>query len=215
MQNQIDASDDLAALQKELVAAQAAFKKSVEDQYAANFGELEAAVAAANTDLAEKQKALDAEDAKFHDMDVAIAKLQAQIDAEKALLETLQKAAWKYLNITWPEDNSTVEGNEGNITYNEPSGNYDPEQFAKDLQEAIEFQKLVVADAEKTLALAQAEYDKAAATGYNGCDLAAMYVQAADTKRETAEKAYTRALTALQNALDILAASDATEQPAE
>ena len=215
LQNQIDASDDLDALHKELVAAQAAFKKSVEDQYAANFGELEAAVAAANTDLAEKQKALDAEDAKFHDMDVAIAKLQAQIDAEKALLETLQKAAWKYLNITWPEDNSTVEGNEGNITYKEPSGNYDPEQFAKDLQEAIEFQKLVVADAEKTLALAQAEYDKAAATGYNGCDLAAMYVQAADTKRKTAEEAYTRALTALQNALDILAASDATEQPAE
>ena len=217
LQNQIDASDDLAALQKELVAAQAAFKKSVEDQYAANFGELEAAVAAANTDLAEKQKALDAEDAKFHDMDVAIAKLQAQIDAEKALLETLQKAAWKYLNITWPEDNSTVEGNEGNITYNEPSGNYDPEQFAKDLQEAIEFQKLVVADAEKTLALAQANYDKAAATGYNGVDLATLYVEAAAAKRKTAEEAYTRALEALQRALDVLSGSEAEqpEQPAE
>ena len=217
LQNQIDASDDLAALQKELVAAQAAFKKSVEDQYAANFGELEAAVAAANTDLAEKQKALDAEDAKFHDMDVAIAKLQAQIDAEKALLETLQKAAWKYLNITWPEDNSTVEGNEGNITYKEPSGNYDPEQFAKDLQEAIEFQKLVVADAEKTLALAQANYDKAAATGYNGVDLATLYVEAAAAKRKTAEEAYTRALEALQRALDVLSGSEAEqpEQPAE
>ena len=218
-QNQIDASDDLQALHDELVAARDAFKKSIDEQYAANFGDMEAAIDAAEKDLEEKQAALDEEDAKFNDIDIEIAKLQAQIKAENELLETLQLAAWKYLGITWPEEGTQKPGNLDSVTmpdYSDPSGlKYDPECFAEQLQNAIEYQKLVVADAEKNLALAQAEYDKAAATGYNGSDLAAMYVQAADAKRKTAEEAYTRALTALQNALDILAGSDATEQPAE
>ena len=208
LQNQIDASDDLKALKEELVAAQAAFKKSVEDQYAANFGDLEAAVTTATTDLADKQKALDAENAKFHELDVEIAKLQAQIDAENELLETLQSAAWKYLNITWP----------GSIpTWTEENKLYDPEKFAEDLQNAIEAQKLEVAEKERLVALAQAEYDKAAATGYNGVDLATLYVEAASAKRKTAEEAYTRALEALQRALDVLSGSQAEqpEQPAE
>ena len=218
-QQKIDAADDLKALSAELVAAKEALKKSIDEQYTAAFGELETAVTTADADLAKKQEALDAEDAKFNAIDVEIAKLQAQIKAENELLETLQLAAWKYLGITWPEEGTQKPGNLDPVTmpdYSDPSGlKYDPECFAEQLQNAIEYQKLVVADAEKNLALAQAEYDKAAATGYNGSDLAAMYVQAADAKRKTAEEAYTRALTALQNALDILAGSDATEQPAE
>ena len=213
-------SKDLQALHDELVAAQAAFKKSIDEQYTANFGELETALAAANTDLAAKQDALDEQEAKFNDIEVAIAKLQAQIAAEKELLHTLQSAAWKYLNITWPTENST--DGEGNVyspdnEWSNENGIYEPEEFAKDLQEAIELQKLVVADKEKALALAQAEYDKAAATGYNGVDLATLYVEAAAAKRKTAEEAYTRALEALQRALDVLSGSEAEqpEQPAE
>ena len=208
LQDRIDASDDLKALYEELVAAQAAFKKSIDDQYTANFGELETALAAANTDLAAKQDALDEQEAKFNDIDVAIAKLQAQIAAENELLETLQSAAWKYLNITWP----------GSIpTWTEENKLYDPEKFAEDLQNAIEAQKLEVAEKERLVALAQAEYDKAAATGYNGVDLATLYVEAASAKRKTAEEAYTRALEALQRALDVLSGSEAEqpEQPAE
>ena len=208
LQAKIDASKDLQALHDELVAAQAAFKKSIDDQYTANFGELETALAAANTDLAAKQDALDEQEAKFNDIDVAIAKLQAQINAENELLETLQSAAWKYLNITWP----------GSIpTWTESNELYDPEKFAEDLQNAIEAQKLEVAEKERLVALAQAEYDKAAATGYNGVDLATLYVEAASAKRKTAEEAYTRALEALQRALDVLSGSEAEqpEQPAE
>ena len=106
-------------------------------------------------------------------------------------------------------------GDQGAVSWAEPSGNYKPDEFVKQLQKAIDYQKLVVADKERILALAQAEYDKAVATGYNGCDLASLYVLAADAKVETAQEAYTRALTALKNALNILAGSDATEQPAE
>ena len=210
-QSRIDASDDLKALSAELVAAKAAFKKSIDEQYTAYFGEMEKAVETADADLTKKQEALDVEEAKYADIDVAIAKLQAQIDAEKVLLNTLQKTAWQYLNITWPEgeENWAPEG------FDKDDGLYDPEKFTEALQAAIEEQKMNVAVAEKNLALAQAEYDKAAATGYNGSDLAAMYVQAADEKVKAAQEAYTRALTALLNALDILADSDATEQPAE
>ena len=220
LQAKIDASKDLQALHDELVAAQAAFKKSIDEQYTANFGELETALAAANTDLAAKQDALDEQEAKFNDIDVAIAKLQAQIAAENELLYTLQTAAWKYLNITWPTESST-DGEGKPVTpetdWSEENGIYEPEEFAEDLQEAIELQKLVVADKEKALALAQAEYDKAAATGYNGVDLATLYVEAAAAKRKTAEEAYTRALEALQRALDVLSGSEAEqpEQPAE
>lgn len=214
-QDKIDAADDLKALSAELVAAKAALEKSIDEQYKAAFGELETAMATASDDLAKKQEALEAEDAKFNAIDVEIAKLQAQIKAENELLETLQKAAWQYLNITWPENGMVEAGDQGAVSWDEPSGNYKPDEFAKQLQKAIDYQKLVVADKERILALAQAEYDKAVATGYNGSDLAAMYVQAADANVKTAQEAYTRALTALQNALDILAASDATEQPAE
>ena len=214
-QDKIDAADDLKALSAELVAAKAALEKSIDEQYKAAFGELETAMATASDDLAKKQDALDAEDAKFNTIDVEIAKLQAQIKAENELLETLQKAAWQYLNITWPEDGMVEAGDQGAVSWAEPSGNYKPDEFVKQLQKAIDYQKLVVADKERIFALAQAEYDKAVATGYNGCDLASLYVQAADANVKTAQEAYTRALTALQNALDILSGSDATEQPAE
>ena len=212
-QNQIDASDDLEALQKELEAALAAFEKTINDQYTANFGALETAITDANADLAKKQEALDEQEAKYTDIEVAIAKLQAQIAAENELLNTLQSAAWKYLNITWPtEDGETIDN-----VWTDQNKLYDPEKFAEDLQKAIEYQKLVVADKERLVALAQAEYDKAAATGYNGVDLATLYVEAAAAKRKTAEEAYTRALEALQRALDVLSGSQAEqpEQPAE
>ena len=212
-QSRIDASDDLKALSAELVAAKAAFKKSIDEQYTAYFGEMEKAVETADADLTKKQEALDVEEAKYADIDVAIAKLQAQIAAEKDLLYTLQTAAWKYLNITWPtEDGETIDD-----VWTEENKLYDPEKFAEDLQKAIQTQKLVVADKERLVALAQAEYDKAAATGYNGVDLATLYVEAAAAKRKTAEEAYTRALEALQRALDVLSGSQAEqpEQPAE
>lgn len=213
-QNQIDASDDLEALQKELEAALAAFEKTINDQYTANFGALETAITDANADLAKKQETLDEQEAKYTDIEVAIAKLQAQIAAEKDLLYTLQSAAWKYLNITWPttEDGETIDN-----VWTDENKLYDPEKFAEDLQKAIQAQKLVVADKERLVALAQAEYDKAAATGYNGVDLATLYVEAAAAKRKTAEEAYTRALEALQRALDVLSGSEAEqpEQPAE
>ena len=146
-QAKIDAADDLKALSAELKAAKAAFEKSIDEQYTEAFGELETALAAANTDLAAKQDALDEQEAKFNDIDVEIAKLQAQIAAENELLYTLQTAAWKYLNITWPTESSTDgEGKpvKPQTDWSKENGIYEPEEFAKDLQEAIELQKLVV-----------------------------------------------------------------------
>ena len=211
LQNQIDASDDLDALHKELVAAQAAFKKSVEDQYAANFGELETAVTDATKDLAEKQKALDAEDAKHEDIEVEIAKLQAQINASEDLKDVLAEAAWEYLGITWPAD--TTEPTPGaDEKYTQPSGNaYDPTQFAEDLQKAINQQKLVVANAEKAVQKAQADLQKAQAQGYNGVDQAQLYVNMASLKKANAEEAYAQALDKLQQAMEALAGTTEAE----
>ena len=211
LQNQIDASDDLDALHKELVAAQAAFKKSVEDQYAANFGELETAVTDATKDLAEKQKALDAEDAKHEDIEVEIAKLQAQINASEDLKDVLAEAAWEYLGITWPA--STTEPTPGaDEKYTQPSGNaYDPTQFAEDLQKAINQQKLVVANAEKAVQKAQADLQKAQAQGYNGVDQAQLYVNMASLKKANAEEAYAQALDKLQQAMEALAGTTEAE----
>ena len=211
LQNQIDASDDLKALKEELVAAQAAFKKSVEDQYAANFGDLEAAVTTATTDLADKQKALDAENAKFHELDVEIAKLQAQIDATEDLKLTLQENAWKYLGITWPETSVVNTGDYYQLWIEPSDMPYDPEEFAKLLQEAINHQKLIVAEKEKAVQLAEADLQKAQAEGYNGVDQAYLYVQIATMNKENAEKAYTTALENLQKAMDVLAGTTSAE----
>ena len=211
LQNQIDASDDLNVLHTELVAAQAAFKKSVEDQYAANFGELEAAVTAATTDLAQKQEALDAEDAKHEDIEVEIAKLNAQINATEKLKKVLAEAAWNHLGINWPEstDSPTPGADE---KYTQPSGNeYNPNDFAKDLQEAINQQKLVVANAEKAVQEAEADLQKAQAQGYNGVDQAQLYVNIASLKKTNAEEAYAQALDNLEKAMEVLAGTTEAE----
>ena len=201
----------MKALKEELVAAQSAFKKSVEDQYAANFGDLEAAVTTATTDLADKQKALDAENAKFHELDVEIAKLQAQIDATEDLKLTLQENAWKYLGITWPETSVVNTGDYYQLWIEPSDMPYDPEEFAKLLQEAINHQKLIVAEKEKAVQLAEADLQKAQAEGYNGVDQAYLYVQIATMNKENAEKAYTTALENLQKAMDVLAGTTSAE----
>lgn len=210
-QDRIDASADLDALQKELETAKEAFVKSINDQYTANFSTLEATVTTATTDLADKQKALDAENAKFHELDVEIAKLQAQIDATEDLKLTLQENAWKYLGITWPETSVVNTGDYYQLWIEPSDMPYDPEEFAKLLQEAINHQKLIVAEKEKAVQLAEADLQKAQAEGYNGVDQAYLYVQIATMNKENAEKAYTTALENLQKAMDVLAGTTSAE----
>ena len=203
-QNQIDASAELDDLLKELQDAKAAFEKTINDQYTANFGELETDLATANEDLAEKYEALEAENNKHQDIKVAMAELEAQIDAEEELAKVLREAAWTYLGITWPEN-----GSANDQQYTQPGdGEYDPEEFAKHLQKAIEYQKLVVADAEKAVAIAEAELQKAQAEGYNGADQASLYVNIATLKYQTAYDKYQKALEDLQRAMDVLAAAE-------
>ena len=210
-QNQIDASAELDDLLKELQDAKAAFEKTINDQYTANFGELETDLATANEDLAEKYEALEVENNKHQDIKVAMAELKAQIDAEEELAKVLREAAWTYLGITWPESGSaSTSDSDNDLQYTQPSeyGEYNPEEFAKYLQEAIEYQKLVVADAEKAVAIAEAELQKAQAEGYNGADQASLYVNIATLKYQTAYDKYQKALEDLQRAMDVLAAAE-------
>lgn len=209
LQDQIDAADDLKTLKDELTADKAAFVKSVEEQYTKNFGELETAVATAQAEYDKTNEALEAEKAKFSDLTIEIAKLEAQVVAKKSLEETLKEAAWNNLGIEWPDDS-----NPQNPDYSKPS-TYDPESFADDLAEAVKEQELVVADAKQKVAIAEANLQKAQDTGYDGVAYFQMLADIAASDYDRANEAYQTALNNLNKALEIMSGSTSDEQPAE
>ena len=207
LQDQIDAADDLKALSAELTADKAAFEKAIADQYTENFSEMEAAIATAQKNFDDTDKVLQAEKDKFSDLNIEIAKLEAQVAAKESLEETLKTIAWNNLGIEFPDQ-------QYNPDYTKPT-KYDPETFADDLAEAIKEQELAVAEAEQKVAEAEANLALAQETEYDGVAYYQMLVDIAQISYDRANERYQTALDNFNKAMEILGATTDEEQPAE
>lgn len=196
----IAAEPELKKLQAQLEADYKALIEGIQKEYDDAFSKETAAVEKAEEALEAAQKVWTAEKAKFNDIEVEIAKLQAQANAQGEVKGQLIEAALEHLGIEWPKDES------GNS--NKPDKDkYDTKSFVKALEAAVQTQKEAVATAEQNLAIAKADLQKAEEGKYDAVAKAERDLKLAQQEYDKGAAAYETALANLQKGLEIMSES--------
>ena len=207
----IDAQDDLKELQAALTDGKKAFLDQIAKDYTDNFGELQADYTEA---LAAHEKAVanlsDVREKLFGELDAEIDRLTAEIKANRDVYQKLKQLAWKYLNITWPEDSTNPDA-----PYTKPNDEYDPETFATELQEAIAYQQVLVAEAQQAVQEAQVNLDQATSGEYDGVHYFQFKLDQIQREWDRAYAEYEKAMANLEKGMAVIAEQAGSEQPAE
>lgn len=188
----IACDDDLKTLSDELVADYAALDKQLQADYEEAFGELIAAYDAAVAKYDEAVEKLETEKEAIYEFTVEVAKLNAQVKAQETLLGTVIDAVETYL----PSYSTGTQV---------PGGSDDYEGLLKKLDEAIEAQKQLIVSAEYTLSEAKVALEKAEDGEFDLVTYYEFLLNIASQEYEAASKAYQKALTNLDTALEIMA----------
>ena len=197
----ISANDDLIAFGEEIEKALVDFKAQVAADYAEVFKDEQAAYDEKTAEHLAAVTALNEASKVFADLTVEQAKIDAQVKAQEGVVATLKQLVWDNLGIEWPSGTNP--------------GQYDPESFADELDEAIEQAKQDVADAEQLLAEAEVALKEAQEGAYDGVAYFSLKVERLQAQFEQASEAYKKAQENLATALEIMAAGADSEQPAE
>ena len=209
----IDAQDDLKELQTVLTDAKEAFLEQIAKDYEEYFGEQQAAYTAA---LAAYEKAVanlsDVRKKLFGELDAEIDRLTAEIKANRDVYKKLKELAWKYLNITWPEESGDPDDP---YTQPDPDNKYNPDEFATQLKQAIARQQVIVAEAEQAVQEAQVNYDQATSGEYDGVHYFQFKLDQIQREWDRAYADYEEAMENLEKGLAIAAEEVDQEQPAE
>lgn len=190
-ENIIASEPDLKKFKEQLEADYNALTATIQKEYAEAFSKETAAVEAAEKALEKAKLALAAEEAKFDDINVEIAKLQAQSIAQGKIKDQLIDAVKAHLGIEWPIGSTAP-------------GNYDTKAFVKALETAVEKQKEEVAKAEKNLAEAKVDLQKAEEGKYDAVAKAERELKLAQQEYEAGAAEYETALANLQKGLEIM-----------
>ena len=206
LDNQVIAQENIVSAEEDLKAFKAVIQKAYDDfiaqvkaDYNDAFGELETALAAAetanDTAIAELEKASDAVDK----IAIEVATLNTQISELKKVKETLTDLVWAYLDgdKLFPNDDL-------NVGYDKPQ-TYDPETFAEMLAKAIAQQQEVVAEASQAVAEAQTNYNQAVSGEYDGVAYFQFKLDQVQREWNRAYEAYEKALQDLETAMEVIA----------
>lgn len=198
-ENIIASEPDLKKFQEQLEADYNALTATIQKEYDEAFSKEIAAVEAAEVALKEAEAKLAAEKAKNSDIEVAIAKLQAQLEAQGKVKSQLIAAVEDFLGITWPKDETKDE-----ITTDKKFEYKDTKAFVKALENAVLTQKANVANAEKNLAEAKVALQKAEEGKYDAVADAERKLKIAQQEYEAGAAEYETALANLQKGLEIM-----------
>ena len=206
LDNQVIAQENIVSAEEDLKAFKAVIQKAYDDfiaqvkaDYNDAFGELETALAAAetanDTAIAELEKASDAVDK----IAIEVATLNTQISELKNVEETLTGLVWTYL-----DGDKLFPNSDQNVGYDKPS-TYDPETFAEMLAKAIAQQQEVVAEASQAVAEAQTNYNQAVSGEYDGVAYFQFKLDQVQREWNRAYEAYEKALQDLETAMEVIA----------
>ena len=206
LDNQVIAQENIVSAEEDLKAFKAVIQKAYDDfiaqvkaDYNDAFGELETALAAAetanDTAIAELEKASDAVDK----IAIEVATLNTQISELKKVKETLTGLVWTYL-----DGDKLFPNSDQNVGYDKPS-TYDPETFAEMLAKAIAQQQEVVAEASQAVAEAQTNYNQAVSGEYDGVAYFQFKLDQVQREWNRAYEAYEKALQDLETAMEVIA----------
>ena len=193
----ISANDDLKALQTEIQTAYNAAKADLTAQYNEVFAAELKAIADATTAHKAAEAALAEADKQFKELDVEIGQLSAQVSGKNSVASTLEGYVNAYL-----KDNGA-------------DFKYDPDTFEAKIAETIAQKREEVAGAEELLAKAEIELKKAQDGKYDEVDYLTWELSIIQERYDAAMERYTKAQEDLAKYMEIMAGSDATEQPAE
>ena len=208
LDNQVIAQENIVSAEEDLKAFKAVIQKAYDDfiaqvkaDYNDAFGELETALAAAetanDTAIAELEKASDAVDK----IAIEVATLNTQISELKNVEETLKGLVWTYL-----DGDKLFPDSDQNDGYDKPSpSTYDPETFAEMLAKAIAQQQEVVAEASQAVAEAQTNYNQAVSGEYDGVAYFQFKLDQVQREWNRAYEAYEKALQDLETAMEVIA----------
>ena len=214
----IDAQDDLKALKAALEDGKKAFQAQVAKDYEENFGELQAAYTKAENDhLAATTALSEVREKLFGELDAEIARLTAEIKANRKVMDELKELAWKYLNITWPAENNpnSDDYDKTQPDYTKPQDVYNPNKFAQRLKEAIARQQVIVAEAQQAVQEAQVNLDQATSGEYDGVYYFQFKLDQIQREWDRAYAAYEEAMENLEKGMAAIAQEIDEEQPAE
>ena len=206
LDNQVIAQENIVSAEEDLKAFKAVIQKAYDDfiaqvkaDYNDAFGELETALAAAetanDTAIAELEKASDAVDK----IAIEVATLNTQISELKKVEKTLTDLVWAYL-----DGDKLFPNSDQNDGYDKPS-TYDPETFAEKLAKAIAQQQEVVAEASQAVAEAQTNYNQAVSGEYDGVAYFQFKLDQVQREWNRAYEAYEKALQDLETAMEVIA----------
>ena len=208
LDNQVIAQENIVSAEEDLKAFKAVIQKAYDDfiaqvkaDYNDAFGELETALAAAetanDTAIAELEKASDAVDK----IAIEVATLNTQISELKKVEKTLTNLVWTYL-----DGDKLFPDSDQNVGYEKPStSTYDPETFAEMLAKAIAQQQEVVAEASQAVAEAQTNYNQAVSGEYDGVAYFQFKLDQVQREWNRAYEAYEKALQDLETAMEVIA----------
>ena len=208
LDNKVIAQENIVSAEEDLKAFKAVIQKAYDDfiaqvkaDYNDAFGELETALAAAetanDTAIAELEKASDAVDK----IAIEVATLNTQISELKNVEETLTGLVWTYL-----DGDKLFPDSDQNVGYEKPSSStYDPETFAEMLAKAIAQQQEVVAEASQAVAEAQTNYNQAVSGEYDGVAYFQFKLDQVQREWNRAYEAYEKALQDLETAMEVIA----------
>ena len=206
LDNQVIAQENIVSAEEDLKAFKAVIQKAYDDfiaqvkaDYNDAFGELETALAAAetanDTAIAELEKASDA----VNKIAIEVATLNTQISELKKVKETLTGLVWTYL-----DGDKLFPDSDQNVGYDKPF-TYDPETFAEMLAKAIAQQQEVVAEASQAVAEAQTNYNQAVSGEYDGVAYFQFKLDQVQREWNRAYEAYEKALQDLETAMEVIA----------
>lgn len=195
--------DEVEDLATEIAAHLTAMETEFQKNYNDTFSAADKAIDDAEKALVDADKKLADAGAKFIDQEIEIAKLEADIKAQKAVKRELVTAVESYLGIDWP----------GSM-----NNNYNPAKFEDKLQKAITKQQNLVVKAEKELADLKIELTQAQDGQYDALALAQLDLNIASYNFNQAWEAYQEALNNLELALAAIADEEEggnAEQPGD
>ena len=193
----IAAQEDLKLLITELETSKAAVQADLAAQYKEIFATELANLATAQENHKVAQAALDEANEQFTELDLEIGKLSAQVAGKVNVSNTLEQFIQQYLN-----DNGA-------------NFQYDPDTFEAKIAEEIAKKREEVAGAEQMVAEAEIELKKAQDGKYDRVDYLTWELSIIQERYDAAMERYTKAQEDLAKYMEIMAASDTTEQPAE
>ena len=193
----IAAQEDLKLLITELETSKAAVQADLASQYQKVFATELANLETAKENHKVAQAALDEANEQFTELDLEIGKLSAQVAGKVNVSNTLEGFINQYL------------------TDNGANFQYDPDTFEAKIAEEIAKKREEVAGAEEMVAKAEIELKKAQDGKYDRVDYLTWELSIIQERYDAAMEKYTKAQEDLAKYMEIMAASDSSEQPAE